>query len=244
MRERPRAPRRSPTAAPHGSQLAPSSFLPPQVRDASAAISLERAPSSLAARDCTLANCKEAIVTRGARADPPHTASIARPTQPAPLSHIARRKPPHTLATLPPMNRIRAGGGAISLDHVTFEDNDLCYKLDDHVTGRAAPRARGERLAPPKRRRSPPAPLLPLSSCTGDRPRCRLPRRRRPLRAVAQARGLPLQEDDLRRRRPHRPRGRQRRQRRRRSRRLGRRRLSERTTGNERRMRARIRRAA
>ena len=36
------------------------------------------------------------------------------------------------------MNRIRAGGGAISLDHVTFEDNDLCYKLDDHVTGRAA----------------------------------------------------------------------------------------------------------
>jgi hypothetical protein len=75
------------------------------------------------------------------------------------------------------MNRIRAGGGAISLDHVTFEDNDLCYKLDDHVTRRAAPRARGERLAPPKRRRSPPAPLLPLSrpaQVTGRAADCRV----------------------------------------------------------------------
>ena len=59
---------------------------------------------------------------------------------------------------------------------MTFEDNDLCYKLDDHVTRRAAPRARGERLAPPKRR-SPPAPLLPLSrpaQVTGRAADCRV----------------------------------------------------------------------
>ena len=83
----------------------------------------------------------------------------------------------HRTRSLPSHPRLRAGGGAISLDHVTFEDNDLCYKLDDHVTRRAAPRARGERLAPPKRRRSPPAPLLPLSrpaQVTGRAADCRV----------------------------------------------------------------------